>query len=289
MQDLADKVAVVTGAASGIGRALAERFATEGMRVVLADVEQAALDATVAELRSRHLAVSGVVTDVSKAHSVEALASRTVEMHGKVHVLCNNAGVLEGHPGPVWESTLNDWQWILGVNLWGVIHGIRAFLPAMLAHGEAGHVVNTASTVGLVSGEGLYSTSKHAVLALSEGVYAGLKQRQANIGCSVLCPTFVSTQVRSAERNRPPDLLNAAAESMPGRGPSPYGRFERPPAFIAEAVVTAIRGDQFYIIPSGELDPFIQERMANVLSRTNPNPSTWSSRLLPTVQADERP
>jgi NAD(P)-dependent dehydrogenase (short-subunit alcohol dehydrogenase family) len=278
MQDLVGKVAVVTGAASGIGRALAERFADEEMRVVLSDIEAVPLQAAVAALRARSRAVDGVVADVSRADSVAALAAEVRARYGNVHVLCNNAGVLGGSTGPIWDATVNDWQWMLGVNLWGVIHGLREFLPAMLAHGEAGHVVNTASTTGLVTGENVYSVTKHAVVALSEGVYVGLQRQGARIGCSVLCPTFIATRVRAAERNRPLELANPGTQ-IPVDGPSRYARFERTPAFIAQAVVDAIRADQFYVNPSAELDPFVESRMTNLLARTNPSPEGWNTLL----------
>ncbi len=169
MQDLTGKVAVITGAASGIGYAMAERFARDGMRVVLADVEQPALDTAVAGLRSAGHEVMGVVTDVSSAEAVEQLAQRTLDAYGKVHVLCNNAGVSGGkgsYRAIIWEASLKDWQWITGVNYWGVVHGIRIFVPLMLQHGEEGHVVNTSSQAGLAPGMGVYGATKHAVVSM---------------------------------------------------------------------------------------------------------------------------
>ncbi len=174
MRDFAGKVAVVTGAASGIGFGLASRFAEEGMRVVLADVEEPALEAAVTRLRERDFDVVGVLTDVSDADSVQALADKTLAHFGKVHVVCNNAGVGGGF-GKIWEASLKDWQWALNVNLWGVIHGVRTFVPIMLEQGEDGHVVNTASIAGLVPGTRVYSVTKHAVVALSEALYHNLR------------------------------------------------------------------------------------------------------------------
>src|SRR5215813_11541848 len=162
MKDFGGRAAVVTGAASGIGRAIADRCAAEGMHVVLADVEPAALERAVDELRGHGRDVLGVVTDVSDAESVAALERQARDRFGKVHVLFNNAGVFGGRPGAIWESTLNDWQWILGVNVWGVIHGLRTFVPGMLEHGDEGWIVNTASMGGLIPGFSPYGVSKHA-------------------------------------------------------------------------------------------------------------------------------
>ena len=202
MRDLAGKVAVVTGAASGIGRAMAERFAQEGMKVVLADIEEAALQATVRELKQQERDVIGVVTDVANPEAVDELARQTIDAYGKVHLVCNNAGVFLGMK-PMWESTLRDWQWILGVNLWGVINGVRTFVPIMLAQDEPGHIVNTASQAGLVTANSIYSLTKHGVVALSEGLHLQLRQQNAKVGVSVLCPLFVDTRIMEAERNRP--------------------------------------------------------------------------------------
>ncbi len=204
MRNFQDKVAVVTGAASGIGYALAERFAQEGMRVVLADIEKDALAAAEARLSQHDKRVLAVVTDVSKAESVEALAQKTLDAFGAVHIVCNNAGV--GNPAvPIWENTLADWQWVLGVNLWGVVHGIRTFVPILLRQGEPGHVVNTASMAGLTSTArlGIYCASKHAVVAISETLHAELAAINSAVKVSVLCPSFVKTNIADSSRNRP--------------------------------------------------------------------------------------
>jgi len=283
MDEFAGKVALVTGGASGIGRALSERFVREGMKVVIADVEQGALDSLVAELRSAGGDVLGVATDVSREDSVRGLAERALRVYGKVHLLCNNTGVLGGRPGPIWESTINDWQWILGVNVWGVIHGLRTFLPIMLAQEEEGWVVNTASMGGLVLGSSPYGVSKHAVVAISESLYSGLKVRNANVGCSVLCPIFIKTRIAQASRNRPAELLDAPPASSPGttreRGPL-AGRLEngQPPSDMADAVMAGLRAEQFYIFPGNEVDAIVRERMEHILARTNPDPEPF--RLL---------
>jgi NAD(P)-dependent dehydrogenase (short-subunit alcohol dehydrogenase family) len=275
VREFGGRVAVVTGAASGIGRAIAERCAAEGMQVVLADVEQAALDRAVAELRAQGSDAIGVVTDVSSAESVQALERGARERYGKVHVLFNNAGVFGGRQGPIWEATVNDWRWILGVNVWGVIHGVRTFTPGMLEHGEEGWIVNTASMAGLIPGNSPYGVSKHAVVALSEALYNQLKVRTARIGCSVLCPIFIKTQITSAARNRPAALtdpdLPPAASALPGRF---AGRVEngQPPSDMADAVFDGMRAEQFYIWPGDEVDDIVRTRFNHILARTNPDP-----------------
>jgi NAD(P)-dependent dehydrogenase (short-subunit alcohol dehydrogenase family) len=174
MRDFRDRVAVVTGAVSGIGRALADRFAAEGMKVVLADIEEEALRLAEAEFREKGVDVLGVRTDVSKSEDLEKLAQQTLDAFGAVHIVCNNAGVA-GAWGQAWANTLDDWNWIMGVNLWGVIHGVRTFLPITLKQGEEGHIVNTASLAGLMPGRGIYGVTKQAVVALSESLYNDLK------------------------------------------------------------------------------------------------------------------
>jgi NAD(P)-dependent dehydrogenase (short-subunit alcohol dehydrogenase family) len=275
VKEFSGRVAVVTGAASGIGRAIAERCAFEGMQVVLADVEQGALDRAVNELQSHGRDAIGVLTDVSKAGSVEALERQARERYGKVHLLFNNAGVLGGRPGAIWESTLNDWQWILGVNVWGVIHGLHTFTPGMLEHGEHGWIVNTASMGGLVPGLSPYGVSKHAVVAISEALYSHLKVREAKIGCSVLCPIFIKTHITSAARNRPAELMDPEVPATTAIRPSRFaGRLEngQPPSEMADAVFDAIRAEQFYVWPGNEVDGVVRTRFNHILARTNPDP-----------------
>lgn len=263
MNGFAGKTAVVTGAASGMGRAFAERFAREGCQVVMADIEQAALDRAVGELRGQGLEALGVVTDVMKLESVQALAEKTLDHYGKVHLVFNNAGV-EGYlEGAIWEATMKDWQWTFGVNLWGVVHGLKTFLPIMLEQGEEGHVVNTASTTALVRGGNMYGITKHAVRALSETAYAQLRQRQANIGMSVLCPGVVNTRLFAGYRNRPAQLQNESGASLAASERMRQGWFERAaqstqPAEVAEIVIQAIREQRFYIYTDHEWDDRIQ-------------------------------
>jgi NAD(P)-dependent dehydrogenase (short-subunit alcohol dehydrogenase family) len=279
VKDFEGKVAVVTGGASGIGFAMASRFAQEGMRVVLADIEEPALDAAVAKLRQQEHNVLGVLTDVTKPEAVGHLKERALEAFGKVHVLCNNAGVGGAAVNGIWEATLQDWRWTLGVNLWGVIYGVQAFVPVMIAQDEEGHVVNTASMAGLAQGNRIYSVSKHAVVALSEALNDGLRMQNTKVHASVLCPGLTNTQLMFAARNRPDDLKN-----YPGEAPSPE-QLERsanskrmveeaglPPERTAEMVLQAIKDEQFYILTHDDYDDVIRERMENILARRNPVP-----------------
>ena len=284
---LAGRVAVVTGGASGIGRAMGERFAREGMHVVLADVERAALDLTVDELRdgAGGLDVSGIVTDVADFASVEALRDTVLDRHGAVHVLCNNAGVGAGAEGQMWDHTLNDWSWALGVNVWGVIHGIKAFVPVMVDGGDEGHVVNTSSGNGGIAplpGTPIYALTKSAVVTLSESLYAQLAAVGARVGASVLFPGphMLRTGLFSSWRNRPPELANATPRRTP---PTTFESFERrmaeagvqltytPVEEVAGRVTNAIRSGTFWILPpSPRSDAQISARAASMIQRTNP-------------------
>ena len=278
MRDFAGKVAVVSGAASGIGFGLATRFVEEGMRVVMADIEESALDAAVARLRQRGFDVLGVLTDVSDAESVAALARHTVAAYGKVHVVCNNAGVGGGF-GKIWEASLKDWQWALNVNLWGVIHGVRTFVPIMLEQGEEGYVVNTASVAGLVPGTRVYSVTKHGVVALTEALYHGLRQIESRIGASVLCPGLIDTRIMFGYRNRPPHLQNAPGEHASARELERAERISNlsselgmAPDKVAAIVVEGIRNEQFYILTHDDFDDTIRNRMDDILQRRMPTP-----------------
>jgi NAD(P)-dependent dehydrogenase (short-subunit alcohol dehydrogenase family) len=275
MKELENKTAVVTGAASGIGRGIAEAFIAAGMKVVLADIEEGALEETTRALLASGADVNPVVTDVSKADQVENLAKRTLEKYGAVHVLCNNAGV-SVRSGPSWESSLDDWEWILGVNLMGVIHGIRSFLPIMIKQDTEAHIVNTASMAGLIANTALYGTTKFAVVGLSEALYLELQRGRFKPRMSVLCPGFVDTNIINAQRNRPSDL--------PEESPQPKGRVAQTinewmaeqlkqglsPRVVGDHVLAAIRDERFYILTHPEYQPLIEQRMKDLLTGSNP-------------------
>ncbi len=278
MQDFKGKTAVVTGAASGIGRGLAERFVVEGMRVVLADIEEEPLHAVEEMLLERGAEVIAVKADTRKLEQIEELERAAVDAFGKVHILCNNAGV--GAGGLTWQTTQADWEWVLGVNLWGVIHGVRTFLPGMLAHGEEGHIVNTASMAGLVAGPfmGPYNVSKYGVVALSETLFHELKMAGGKVGVSVLCPGWVNTRINESGRNRPEDVAAEAAVGDVGPGGTQLqGMMSEklasgmPPAELAALVLTAVQEQRFYILTHPEMKPAISNRFNAIMDERDPN------------------
>jgi NAD(P)-dependent dehydrogenase (short-subunit alcohol dehydrogenase family) len=287
MRELRGKTAVVTGGASGIGRAIAARLGREGMRVVVADVEAAALAAAVAELRAAGVEAAGVVTDVASFESVQALERAAVAAYGRVHVLCNNAGVGAQEDVPLWELPLSDWRWTLDVNLWGVIHGVKAFLPAMLAHGEEGHVVNTSSGNGglvLLPFTPIYSTSKSAVSTLTEVLHHQLVGMGAKIRAAVLYPgpNVVATNIFTAARNRPARHAREVPQATPpitlaGLREMFGGRLEvTDPAEVAEHLLAGIRSDAFFILPASErTNAAVRARLEGVLARRNPEPAAF--------------
>lgn len=280
MRKFKGKVAVITGAASGIGRSLAECCAQEGMKVVLADVEKRALAKTAAEMQAAGADVLPVPTDVTKVKSVEALAKRTLDAFGAVHLVCNNAGV--GVGTSVWETTLDDWRWVMGVNFWGVLHGARVFIPIMLDQDTECHMVNTASIQGLLTHHPLtasYQVSKHAVVALSEQLYHELRQRKAKIKVSVLCPGWVKTRIGESGRNRPAAAQPepSAAELSPAHEAALQQCYQAlqdgaPPDEIARFVFQAIREKKFYILPHPEWKAAVRTRMEDILAERNPSP-----------------
>ena len=271
------RVAVVTGAASGIGLALAQRFAAEGMKVVMADVEAAALDRAAAAVRATAPAVLATRVDVSRAEDVERLARETYAAFGAAHVVCNNAGVAV--IGAAHEHSLADWQWVLGVNLWGVIHGVRAFVPRMLAGGDEGHIVNTASMAGLTTAPfmSVYDVTKHGVVALSESMYKEFEMTGAPLGVSVVCPGLIDTNIMRSSRNRPAEL---AEEGKAGPMAQAFGQglADRlttgyPPSEVAEQVVRGIRNRRFYIVPAQpEVRQWAAVRAQDIIELRNPTP-----------------
>jgi len=275
MERFAGRVAVVTGAASGIGRALARRLGAEGMRVVLADVEPGALAEAERELGERGVETLAVRTDVTDEAAVRALADAALARFGAVHVLCNNAGVMGG-AGLSWQLPAEDWAWVLGVNLHGVLHGLRAFVPILLEQDE-GHVLNTASMAGLLSLPlaAPYVVSKHAVVALSEALYHELAGRGPQVGVSVLCPEAVDTRIADAERNRPAALRPVAPVELPERKLVEAATRKAlagatPPDAIAERAVRAIRERRFYVLAEDAWRRAAETRCEDVRLARNP-------------------
>ena len=280
MKNLNAKVAVITGAASGLGREFANRAASLGMQLVLADIEQDGLDAVKTELEAGGAAVLAMRCDVRKGAQVQALADAAMARFGAVHLLFNNAGV--GSGGLIWENTEADWEWVLGVNLWGVIHGVRIFTPLMLACAGRepafeGHIVNTASMAGLLNAPamGVYNVSKHAVVSLSETLYHDLQLTNAPIGASVLCPYFVPTGISESHRNRPidvkmsagPTASQVAAQAMTSKAVQ-SGKVS---AFdVAKLTFEAIADGQFYIYSHPGALGSVAERMDGIVHQRNP-------------------
>ena len=277
MKDFKDKVAVVTGAASGIGRGIAEFCAKQGIKVVLADVEEKALSIAENQIKAMGADILGLVTDVSKLDDVQSLTKRTIKAFGKVDLLFNNAGVATG--SSIWESSINDCKWVIGVNLWGVIHCIHEFVPIMLKQGTPGHIVNTSSIAGLTTyhPSALYQLTKHSIVALSEQLYHDLKIRGSNIKVSVICPGVVNTNIMDAERNRPKIYLNDLSPDTQNPEPDEMEESFRemikagmPPSELAEIVFKAIKEEKFYIFPHPDMKPLLQLRMDAIMEERNP-------------------
>jgi NAD(P)-dependent dehydrogenase (short-subunit alcohol dehydrogenase family) len=274
VEDLQGKVAVITGGASGIGRAVAQRAAAEGMKIVLGDIEEGPLEKVVDDLGAAGAEAIGVRTDVADRASVEALRDRALDRFGAVHLVHNNAGV--GLGGPIWEVTEEDWRWILGVNLWGVIHGVATFTPLLIDQGE-GHIVNTASVAGLIVAPflGPYNATKQAVVAISETLFKDLQTLAAPVGVSVLCPGFVQTRIAESDRNRPDwapesDAMGAAevqgvVQNLVDGGIAP--------ATVADRVIDAVRTNTFYILTHPELDIAITTRFDDIVRGRAPSPT----------------
>jgi NAD(P)-dependent dehydrogenase (short-subunit alcohol dehydrogenase family) len=287
--ELKGRVAVVTGGASGIGRGMTEAFLDEGMKVVIGDIERDALDKTLTELAASGGEVVGAICDVSSQDSLDALAKTALDAFGSVHVLCNNAGVA-GEAGPVWERSLEDWNWVMGVNLLGVLHGIRSFVPIMIEQGDEGHVVNTASMAGLIAGGGTYGVSKHACVALSEGLFSDFAQHAPKLGASVLCPGWVKTRIIESERNRP-----EAPRESPGAD-APLDELMRKmvegaissgldPREVGGIVARAIKARQFYIL-THPWENMVERRTQNIVEKRDPIGLAPPGMTIPGTQPD---
>lgn len=276
MKEFAGKTAVITGGAEGIGKAFAEKAAGLGMKLVLADIDSAKLEKTAQALRDEYKAeVITQITDVSKEEAVHALADRAFSEFGRVHLLFNNAGVASG--GNAWETSTKEWNWVLGVNLYGVVYGLQAFLPRMLEHGEEGHIVNTASAAGLTSQPSMatYNVSKHGVVTLSEGLYQDLQLRQAKVSVSVLCPAWVKTRIADMTRydteERHVDLskLDAVARKT-ARAVEQAVENGIPPQQVADATFNAISENQFYILTHDMVKIAVQLRLKDIAEGRQP-------------------
>ena len=277
MQAFKDKVAVITGAASGIGRAIADKCAAEGMKVVLADIDEKGLAGAEAELKETGATVLAIPTDVSKEYEIKELAQKALDQFGGVHLLVNNAAVYT--TGTVWENTVSDWEWVLGINLMGVINGVRIFVPIMLEQDTEAHIVNVSSMTGLSrsSNMGTYTVSKHGIVALSETLFYDLAERDAKVKVSVLCPGAVNTPVAEAARRRHIEM-----EDVPGERkmtPEDERLIERlgrlfktgmDPNEVADKVFDAIREEKFYIITHPEQKVRVKRRMDDILEERNP-------------------
>lgn len=273
MKDFKDKTAVITGGASGIGLAMGRLFAQQGMNIVLADIEAAALDQAVSELQRQGAHCIGVVTDVSSAEQVQALADDALQQFGAIHIACNNAGVFTG--GLLWEQSLADYEWLMDVNLRGVVHGIRTFIPIMMKQDCECHLVNTASMAALTAMpySGIYHMTKHAVLAMSESLYHELSFHAPKIAVSVLCPEAINTGIAESERNRPQvhdeviesgerDLVMAALTDSTAAGIGPE--------VMAERVLDGIRDGRFYLISNEEWRQAANTRLDDIREGRNP-------------------
>ena len=287
MKGFKGRVAVITGAASGFGKAFAEEAATLGMNLVLADIQADALEATVAELRARGASVVGLRTDVSQAAQVQALADAALAAFGAVHLLFNNAGVLAG--GLVWENSEKDWDWVLGVNVRSVIHGVRIFTPLMLAAAAQdpdyeGHIINTASMAGLLNAPtlGAYNLTKQAVVSLSETLYHDLSLVSGQVHCSVLCPYFVPTGISQSARHRPGELANAdgptrSQAAAQAQNQKATGAAKVSAEQIAELTFDAIRQQSFYIYSHPHAMGSVRERFEAIVEQRNP-PDPYAGR-----------
>jgi NADP-dependent 3-hydroxy acid dehydrogenase YdfG len=275
MNDLSNKTAVVTGAGSGIGRAMARRFSAAGMNLVLADMNEATLREAVAEANGTGVRAIGIRTDVSKADEMDNLAAKAFEEFERVHIICNNAGVAGAFLG-AHRIDAKDWEWVLGVNLWGVIHGHRVFLPHLLEHNE-GHIVNTASMAGHFPSHSAYGASKWAVVAISEGLHNSLAAEGSQVGVSCLCPGWVSTNIAASVRERPESVSPGIQAEMSTEEETRYSivsqlvRDGLAPEHVANMVHDAVGNKSFWIFPHPEMVQMLPPRFAHIMGGTNPS------------------
>ena len=285
MEDLDGKVAVITGGASGIGLAIAEAFGAEGMKLVIADIESARLDEAVGGLRAKGFEAIGVKTDVARYDDVEALLRATLAAFGKVHVVCNNAGV--SITGPTWQMSLDDWRWIYDVNFWGLVHGIKAFTPTLIAQDEPAYIINTASEAAFLGiGEHApYCSSKAAAVSLSLALYSELIAANTKVGVSVVCPGMVDTQIHRSWRNRPeadqPWSDRESADVERRRHTDAFQARGVPPTQVAEAVLSALKANRFYVFNTDHWREMIRRQRDIVLSGENPPVYTWGADMRP--------
>ena len=277
MKEFKDKVAVITGAANGIGFGIAERCAQLGMKVVLAGINADNLATAEEKLKPTNATILSVRTDVSKREDVEALARKTMDTFGAVHLLVNNAGV--GAGSSIWDSTWEDWEWVMGVNLWGVIHGVKVFTPIMLAQDDVSHIVNVASVSGLlpVYPVAPYQVTKQAVIGLTENLYYSLGGQKSKVKVSLICPGWVKTSILKSERNRPPELKN---QTNPVKNdPEAMQAYRKMQESLeagmsieelADRVFKAIEAEQLYVLTDQKYMPRIRERMENILGQKIP-------------------
>ena len=282
MKDFKGKVAVITGASNGIGFGIAERCAKEGMNVVLAGINEENLKKAEEKLKPTGASLLSVKADVSKREDVQSLADQTLKVFGAVHLLINNAGV--GAGTSVWESSWEDWEWVLNVNLMGVLHGVKIFTPLMLAQDMDAHIVNVASVAGLLPSHpsAPYQVTKHAVVAISESLYYSLAERESKLKVSVVCPGWVKTSILKSVRNRPPELtVKTTKDSLRREDLNAYRRMEAaveagmPIQELAGYVFQAIEKEQLYVLTHPEHMAEIQERMDNILQQKNPLQGSW--------------
>ncbi len=268
MKSFEGKTAVITGGASGIGLEFAEKCAELRMNIVLADVEASALQSAVTYFEDRQQPVHGVLTNVLQKAAIENLKQEAIDRFGKVHLLFNNAGVDNGGPQvPVWELSDVDWDWVMGVNFYGVLYGLQTFVPHMIEHGEECHIVNTASIAAFIPGGGPYGVSKYGVVTLSEALIQDLASRKLNIGASVLCPGWVNTKIGDAERNRPENLANNRNPDKQGLGLNQLLSGSKSPAELASQVFEAITANKFYILPHSGWDQMIADHAQAIVAR----------------------